>query len=231
METKQISHLKGDRLLVFLIEATARFSLVVIHFLLRWDIQATSYFPGVSKLTKFTMHPLEMGSEGKNIHFPSAIESHLKAQTRVRMTDVKGERLLVLLKNQVIKQRKPGCRNRLIWFILCFRFSHVNCIEFKNNLNNPEKPVPGLKYCLHLGNLWIIHCMRHQRHLYSCFLFVFCFICMHACMHMCVYLCVYVYYQRQGCSLRLGHPGTCSLDQAGFRVTKIHIPLPPKCCN
>jgi hypothetical protein len=26
-----------------------------------------------------------------------------------------------------------------------------------------------------------------------------------------------------------GCPGTCSVDQAGFRLTEIHLPLPPKC--
>lgn len=50
METKQISYLKGDRVLVFLIKPAARFSLVVIHFLWGLDIKAISYFHDLNKL-------------------------------------------------------------------------------------------------------------------------------------------------------------------------------------
>jgi hypothetical protein len=28
----------------------------------------------------------------------------------------------------------------------------------------------------------------------------------------------------------LGYPGTSSVDQVGFKLIEIHLPLPPNCC-
>lgn len=63
METKQITYLKGDRLLVFLIKPTAEFSLVLIHFLSRLDIQASSYFHEMNKLSMLSFVCLYMYAE------------------------------------------------------------------------------------------------------------------------------------------------------------------------
>lgn len=66
METKQITYLKGDTLLVFLIKPAAEFSLVLIHFLSRLDIQASSYFHELSKYVEFFV-PVYLGWEAKVI--------------------------------------------------------------------------------------------------------------------------------------------------------------------